>query len=150
MTETSQEILERARERGQQKGLAYFGEVTPAEAWELAQRGSARIVDVRTAAEWQYVGHIPRSELIEWRRFGADKPNPDFARELEQKVPKSDVVLLLCRSAQRSHAAAAVATAAGYSKVLNILEGFEGDLDANGQRGRVSGWRKAGLPWVQS
>lgn len=150
MTDTSQEILERARQRGEQKGLAYFGEVTPAEAWELAKRGDARIVDVRTAAEWQYVGHIPQSQLIEWRSFGADKPNPNFASELAAQVPKSDVVLLLCRSAQRSHAAAAVAAAAGYSRVLNILEGFEGDLDTDGQRGRVSGWRKAGLPWVQS
>lgn len=150
MNDSSQQILERARQRGEKKGLAYYGEVTPAEAWALAQRGDAQIVDVRTSAEWQYVGHIAQSQLVEWRRFGADKPSPDFVAELEQKVPKSDVLLLLCRSAQRSHTAAAVATAAGYGKVLNILEGFEGDLDPNGQRGQVGGWRKAGLPWVQS
>lgn len=150
MSDATPDILARARERGQAKGLAYFGEVTPQEAWTLAQRGDARIVDVRTAAEWQYVGHIPGSELIEWRAFGAVAPNPEFVNALAAKASRDDTVLLLCRSAQRSHAAAALAAAAGFNRVLNILEGFEGDIDEHGHRGNRGGWRKAGLPWKQT
>jgi rhodanese-related sulfurtransferase len=150
MDDPTQAILERAADRGRKAGLGYHGAVTPIEAWTLLQRGDAKLIDVRTEAEWQYVGHIPGSALVEWRRFKATAPNPDFVPELRSQVDPQTPVMFLCRSAQRSHAAAAAAAAAGYETALNILEGFEGDIDGDGHRGSLGGWRKAGLPWVQS
>jgi rhodanese-related sulfurtransferase len=58
--------------------------------------------------------------------------------------------MFLCRSGVRSHHAAIAATEAGWAETYNILEGFEGDKDANGQRNRSGGWRACGLPWNQS
>ncbi len=142
-------LLGRARGRAIARALPYFGAVTPAEAWALADAGAAKIVDVRTAPERDYVGHVPGSAHVEWRAYGATSPNPDFVAQLAAHASRRDAVLLLCRSGQRSHAGAIAATAAGFERVLNILEGFEGDLDDTGQRGRLGGWRKAGLPWVQ-
>jgi len=146
---TQHEILARAAQRGRDKGLAYHGEVTPAEAWALHRAGAARIVDVRTRAEWTYVGRIDGVALVEWRAFGAAQPNPDFIGQLREHAPADRPVLFLCRSAVRSHAAAQLAHGAGWT-TLNVLEGFEGDLDAHGRRGTLGGWRRAGLPWVQS
>jgi len=75
--------------------------------------------------------------------------NPRFVREVEQKVKKTDVLLLLCRSGKRSALAARALTEAGFENVFNIDEGFEGELDEKQQRGRLGGWRSHGLPWVQ-
>jgi rhodanese-related sulfurtransferase len=75
--------------------------------------------------------------------------NPRFARELEAKVSKESCVLLLCRSGKRSALAAEVAAKAGFLKVFNILEGFEGEIDTQQHRGGSDGWRYHGLPWVQ-
>ena len=143
-------IFSRAAERARAKSLPYFGEVTPAEAWALMRAGAARIVDVRTHAEWTYVGRIDGTPLVEWRALGAQQTNPDFLAQLAEQVTPDVPVLFLCRSGVRSHGAAQLATQAGYTRAMNILEGFEGDLDANGHRGTVGGWRKASLPWVQS
>lgn len=144
------DIFAKAAERARGKALPYFGEVTPAEAWALMRAGAARIVDVRTHAEWTYVGRIDGTPLVEWRALGAQQTNPDFLAQLAEHVTPDVPVMFLCRSGVRSHGAAQLATQAGYSRAINILEGFEGDLDANGHRGSVGGWRKAGLPWVQS
>ncbi|GAA5786738.1 rhodanese [Chitiniphilus shinanonensis] len=144
------EILKRARERGAQLGLPYSGAVTPAEAYQLARTlPTTRIVDVRTAAEWQFVGVVPGAELIEWKRFPEMSLNPDFLTQLKTKVDTQDVVLFLCRSGARSHDAAELAATHGYSEAYNILEGFEGDKDEGQHRNSVNGWRAAGLPWVQ-
>lgn len=143
-------IFARAAERARVKSLPYFGEVTPAEAWALMRAGAARIVDVRTHAEWTYVGRIDGTPLVEWRALGAQQTNPDFLAQLGEQVKPDVPVMFLCRSGVRSHGAAQLATQAGYTRAINILEGFEGDLDANGHRGTVGGWRKASLPWVQS
>ena len=142
-------ILERARQRGRELGLPYAGAVTPAEAWALHQAGAAQFVDVRTAAEWEYVGHVPGTQLVEWRRFGEKQPNAGFLEQLEDVAERDRPVMFLCRSAARSHNAAAVATQAGYETALNILEGFEGEHDAQGHRNTKSGWRFHGLPWIQ-
>jgi len=147
--ESPEAILERARSRGRELGLPYAGAVTPAEAWALHRAGAARFIDVRTAAEFEYVGRVPNSQLVEWRRFGESSPNPQFLQQLAQLAKPETPVLFLCRSAARSHNAAAVATQAGYKSAFNILEGFEGELDANGHQGTLGGWRKAGLPWRQ-
>jgi rhodanese-related sulfurtransferase len=96
------------------------------------------------------VGHVPDTRLIEWKRLPSGDRNPDFERELIREYSRDTLLLLLCRSAVRSHHAAEVAAGVGFNRVYNILEGFEGDLDAGKQRGLVGGWRKAGLPWEQN
>lgn len=148
--EGADDILKRASERGRAKALTYFGEVTPAEAWALMRAGAARIVDVRTHAEWTYVGRIDSTPLVEWRALGAQQTNPNFMTQLAEHVEPDVPVMFLCRSGVRSHGAAQLAAQSGYGRAMNILEGFEGDLDPNGHRGTLGGWRKAGLPWVQS
>ncbi|UXY16185.1 rhodanese-like domain-containing protein [Chitiniphilus purpureus] len=143
-------ILQRARERAGQLGLPYSGALTPAEAHLLMQQPvGATVVDVRTAAEWQFVGIVPGAELIEWKRYPGMAPNPEFLAQLKQKVDPQRVVLFLCRSGARSHDAAALAASHGYAEAYNILEGFEGDRDAAQHRNTVNGWKAAGLPWVQ-
>ncbi len=143
-------ILARAAERGRALGLAYAGAVTPTEAHHLQVARAARIVDVRTQPEWEFVGHVPGSVLIEWRRYGERGPNPAFLDALAATFGRDEPILFLCRSAVRSHHAADLARRAGFTRAYNILEGFEGDLDASRQRGRRGGWRAAGLPWEQS
>ncbi len=143
-------ILDRAAQRARDTGLPYAGAVTPSEAARLVDAGVATLVDVRTRFEHEYVGRVPHTPLVEWKALGAPGPNPRFVEELHALPDKRDHVLFLCRSGVRSHAAAIAATEAGYEHAYNILEGFEGDLDESGHRGVRGGWRKAGLPWVQS
>ena len=150
MQEPAEAIFEKAAERAKALGLEYAGAVTPQEAWDLIESGAADIVDVRTQVEYEYVGRIPGSTLVEWRKLGERTPNPRFTEELAAAFPADRPLLFLCRSAQRSHHAARAATQAGYARSYNILEGFEGELDNQGHRGTLGGWRKAGLPWVQS
>lgn len=145
------EILALAKARATDANLPYAGALTPQEAWELLQLiPEARLVDVRTSAEWNWVGRVANSVEIEWMQWPANQPNPNFLAQLTQQVDKEAVVMFLCRSGVRSKKAATVATEAGYTSAYDILEGFEGDLDANKHRNRIGGWRFAGLPWVQS
>jgi len=131
-------------------------QMTAAEAWAyLAANPNAQLVDVRTKAEWHFVGvtnldALDRQPvLIEW--VGLDgTPNADFTRQLSAAVSSDTSLLMLCRSGVRSLAAGNAALTAGYQTVINISDGFEGDLDANQQRGHLNGWRKAGLAWRQS
>jgi len=145
------DILVRARERAAQMNLPYAGALLPAEAQVLLeQMPGAKLIDVRTQPEWEYVGHVPNSVLVEWNTYPTGQRNQQFLQELESKVPKTDApVMFLCRSGARSHQAAVAATRSGYTSSFNILEGFEGDKDANGHRNSVGGWRFAGLPWTQ-
>ncbi len=149
-TPSADAILKTAAERAAAGNLPYAGAVTPAEAHALAQQGRARIVDVRSRFENEYIGRIPDTPLVEWKRWEDGKMNENFLSELQAKVGKDQPVLFLCRSGGRSHSAAVLAAQNGYAQAYNILEGFEGDLDASGQRNKIGGWRKAGLPWVQS
>ena len=149
-------ILDAARAYGADRELPYAGALPPADAWRLAQSSVATIIDVRSRFEHEFVGRVPNSELIEWRTYEngdngriTSRPNPDFIEELSRRHKPDEVLLLLCRSAVRSHNAAIAATEAGFTQVYNILEGFEGDKDATEQRGATAGWRKAGLPWIQ-
>ena len=143
------DIKKAANERGKKLGLSYAGALLPAEAHKLMQAG-AKLVDVRTKPELLYVGKVPSSVAVEWQTYPGNRENPEFIAELAAAVPKDQAVMFLCRSGARSHAAAEAATRAGWREAYNILEGFEGDKDANGHRSTVGGWRKAGLPWVQS
>lgn len=142
-------ILERARQHALATQLPYAGSVLPHDAWSLFSSGQAVLVDVRTAEERKFVGHVPESKHIAWMTGLSLLRNPRFVKELEIKVGKDAVILLLCRSGKRSAAAAEAATKAGFTQVFNVAEGFEGDLDPQRQRGAVNGWRRAGLPWVQ-
>ena len=125
------------------------GELTPKHAWALVQHGKAVLVDVRTAEERKFIGFVPKSLHVAWATGMSMVQNADFVRDLEAKVKKTDVVLLLCRSGKRSALAAQVAKEAGFAHVYNVVEGFEGDLDENSHRGTFEGWRFRGLPWVQ-
>lgn len=143
------DILSQARLRGQQSGVIYAGGVYPPEAWALFQAGAAQLVDVRSAEELRFVGHVPGGQHVAWMTGTALVKNPRFVRELEKIAGKDSVILLLCRSGKRSAAAAEAATLAGFTAVYNVLEGFEGDLDTQQRRGDSGGWRHWGLPWVQ-
>jgi rhodanese-related sulfurtransferase len=145
------EILKSAAARGRQMGLPYGGALTPSEAHEVWRNApGAKLVDVRTRAEWDYVGRIPGAVEIELVTYPGGRPNPGFLAELQGKVDKAAPVLFICRSGGRSHNAAMIAAQAGYTAAYNVLEGFEGDRDASGRRNTVGGWRVAGLPWSQS
>ncbi|HHX83891.1 MAG TPA: rhodanese-like domain-containing protein [Actinomycetales bacterium] len=135
----------------------YAGDLDPQQAWDmLAADPSAVLVDVRTSAEWQWVGGADLSSLgkrtvgVEWMRSSGE-PNGAFVDQLgEAGVGPDTPVLFLCRSGGRSAAAARAATAAGLGPAYNIAGGFEGDPDAEGHRGTVNGWKVDGLAWRQS
>ena len=145
------DILNQARARAAQLRVPYVGCVTPQEAHALLQAlPEARLVDVRTRAELDWVGRVPGAIEVEWNSWPGSVPNPHFTLELKRQLQEGAPVLFICRSGARSHAAAVAANAAGFSQCFNVLEGFEGDRDAGNQRGTLNGWRFAGLPWVQS
>ncbi|MGI4813819.1 MAG: rhodanese-like domain-containing protein [Janthinobacterium lividum] len=142
-------VLESARSVALSRGLPYAGTVSPQDAWTLFQSGAALLVDVRSAEERKFVGHVPDSLHVAWATGTSLTRNPRFVRELEAKTGRDSVVLLLCRSGNRSAQAAEAATKAGLTRVFNVAEGFEGELDAQQRRGANDGWRFRGLPWVQ-
>jgi rhodanese-related sulfurtransferase len=145
------EILNAARERARRMGLPYEGALLPAEAYQVWKTvPGARLVDVRTRAEWDWVGRIPGAIEIELLTYPDNRPNPSFLTELEQRIEKDAPVMFICRSGGRSHNAAMLAQQAGYRECYNVLEGFEGDKDEQGHRNTRGGWRVAGLPWVQN
>lgn len=135
----------------------YAGDILPQEAWRLLESDPrAALVDVRTQAEWAYVGVPDLSRLgkqavfVQWALFPNMNVNPHFAVQVEAAglAPEAPV-LFLCRSGVRSRSAAIAMTAHGFATCYNIATGFEGDPDAHRHRGSVAGWKVAGLPWVQ-
>lgn len=142
-----------------ERARAYAGDITSLEAWKLlSDNPDAVLVDVRTDAEWRFVGVPDLSSLgrevvyIEWNTTGGTY-NENFANELRERVPPAGAdaerpVIFLCRSGNRSIGAAEVATRLGITPAYNVLDGFEGHLNADGHRGDT-GWRAVGLPWKQ-
>jgi rhodanese-related sulfurtransferase len=138
--------------------LDYAGDISVADAWkQLESDPKAQLVDVRTMAEWNFVG-LPdlgavgrKVHCVEWQSFPTGAQNPGFVAEASAALgaDKSAPVLLLCRSGARSRAAAIALTRAGFEKAFNVAGGFEGDGDGEGHRGNVSGWKAANLPWRQ-
>lgn len=137
--------------------MSYAGDINPEQAWKLLSNNpQAVLVDVRTDAEWCFVGVPDLSSLghdvvyIEWNRVDGTR-NENFVAELLEQVPADGdrPVVFICRSGHRSADAAEAATEAGITPAYNVLDGFEGHLDAAGHRGG-SGWRAVGLPWKQS
>ena len=125
----------------------YAGDITAEQAWQWAEQGEAILVDVRTDAERAWVGYVPGGIAIALKQWPGMVPNPNFESDL-QALPNDKKLVMLCRSGVRSIVAAKRATELGF-EAYNILEGFEGDLDAHAHRGQSSGWRKSGLPWAQ-
>jgi rhodanese-related sulfurtransferase len=131
--------------------------VSPKESFAaLAADRNAQLVDVRTDAEWQYVG-IPdlrplgkQAVLVSWQYFPSGNVNASFVEELRDAgLDPSQPLYFLCRSGVRSMAAARAAAAAGFATVYNVADGFEGPPDARGHRGSVAGWKADDLPWRQ-
>ena len=131
-------------------------------AWKALQsQPRSQLVDVRTRAEWTYVG-IPdlgpvgkRTVLVEWQTFPDQAVDPRFAERLAGElkalgVKEDDELFFICRSGSRSLAAAKAMAAAGYQACHNVACGFEGPLDDERHRGSVMGWKASGLPWLQS
>ena len=138
-----------------------MGDVPVEEAWaRLRDEPRAILIDVRTRAEWAFVG-LPdlsslgkRIVLLEWQTFPDNRIDPQFAERLEaalaeQGTDKTSELYFICRSGGRSLMAARVMAARGYTRCFNVAEGFEGPLDPNRHRGAVSGWKAVGLPWIQ-
>lgn len=138
--------------------MTYAGDVSPKEAWEiLAKESKAILVDVRSQAEWTFVG-VPdlanigkRTVMLSWQVYPQMAIDPDFAAKLKPQLgaDTETPVLFICRSGARSRSAAQAATAAGFKRCYNVAEGFEGDKDGSSHRGQRGGWKAAGLPWVQ-
>lgn len=131
------------------------------EVWRrLEGDKAAQLIDVRTRAEWSFVG-LPdisrlgrRPFLVEWQGFPDNRVDPAFVVKLSQEldasgVDKANELFFICRSGGRSLLAARAMQAAGYARCHNVADGFEGPLDGNRHRGAVAGWKAAGLPWVQ-
>lgn len=126
----------------------------------LKDETNSLLIDVRTRAEWAFVGLPDLAKLgkgvltVEWQTFPDSRIDPDFVQRLADHLDrigaaKDAELFFICRSGGRSRMAAEVMAAAGYSKCFNVADGFEGPLDASRQRGRVAGWKSEGLPWVQ-
>lgn len=143
--------------------IAGIPQLAPAQAYETLSGGDAALVDVRTRAEWAWVGLPDLSPvgaqpvLVEWQRYPDMGRNPDFVAQVLGAVggePPAKL-LFLCRSGGRSQQAALAVAAAAAQQGLaiqccNVAEGFEGDLGPDGHRGVVNGWKVRGLPWRQS
>jgi rhodanese-related sulfurtransferase len=148
-------MIDRVGNTNAQSG-EFRGDVSPRQAWHALQsEPDAVLVDVRTYAEWAYVGGPDLSPLrkpvvrVEWLLFPTMLENTHFVPELQaQGIRPTQPVYLICRSGARSRQAAEVLAAQGYT-TYNVADGFEGHLDANGHRG-LGGWRADGLPWQQS
>jgi len=131
--------------------------VPPAQVWKaLRSDPHAQLVDVRTDAEWNFVG-LPdlapagkQAVLIQWQVYPTMHVNANFADQLKEAgcTPEQHLYFI-CRSGQRSMAAAEAAHAAGFLRAYNVAEGFEGPPDGAGHRGKVAGWKARDLPWRQ-
>ncbi|MEM7569478.1 MAG: rhodanese-like domain-containing protein [Pseudomonadota bacterium] len=137
--------------------MQYAGDVSALESWEMLQSvADSVLIDVRTAAEWTFVGITDLSSagkrplLVEWQSYPSMAVNTQFVADVSGQVGVDQAVFCLCRSGARSAAAAAALTAAGYSKAYNIAGGFEGDVGPDGHRGATNGWKASQLPWQQN
>lgn len=139
----------------------YAGDVDASETWErLANEPNSFLIDVRTIAEWTYVGMPDLSSvsksviLIEWQQYPHMGVNPDFAHSVASAITEnggdqSTEVYFICRSGVRSMAAAAALTSIGFENCFNVVGGFEGPPDNEQQRGNIDGWKAKELPWSQ-
>lgn len=134
---------------GPRPAQGYAGDVPPQLAYDWWRAGEAVLVDVRSDAEREWVGFVPGAVPLAWKQWPGMALNPAFDEGIRQAVPQGKKAVLLCRSGVRSIAAAKRAAELGI-EAYNILEGFEGNADDDGHRGRQGGWRLRGLPWRQN
>jgi rhodanese-related sulfurtransferase len=127
----------------------YAGDISPALAWAWVQAGEAVLVDVRTDAEREWVGSVPGAQSLAWKQWPGMAMNREFDEEIQALGAEGKNLVLLCRSGVRSIAAALRATELGLT-AYNILEGFEGNVNADLHRGQTGGWKFRGLPWRQN
>jgi rhodanese-related sulfurtransferase len=127
----------------------YAGDITPQTAAQWVATDAAVLIDVRSDAEREWVGYVPGAVPLAWKQWPGMAMNAGFDDALRAAVPQGKKAVLLCRSGVRSISAAKRATQLGI-EAYNILEGFEGNPDAEGHRGRIGGWRFHGLPWKQN
>lgn len=132
-----------------QPAEGYAGDISPAMAWAWVQAGEAVMVDVRTDAEREWVGFVPGAQPLAWKQWPGMAVNKDFDAGIQALGGDGRKLVLLCRSGVRSIAAAQRATELGLT-AYNILEGFEGNPDAQAHRGQTGGWKCHGLPWRQN
>jgi rhodanese-related sulfurtransferase len=131
--------------------------VPPVQVWEALRKDpKAQLVDVRTDAEWNFVGLPDLSSAgkqvipIQWQIYPNMQHNAAFVDQLKETGFTADHhIYFICRSGQRSLAAAQAAQRAGYPHVYNVADGFEGAVNSSGHRGVVAGWKAKGLPWCQ-
>ena len=143
-------------------GATYAGDVSCIEAWNVLKSDeTALLIDVRTQAEWAFVGVPVLTEvgtepiLIEWQSFPTMARNMDFDRLVMQAVAqqggdKQSKLFFLCRSGARSQSAAILMSEQGFPNCFNVADGFEGPLSPDRRRGTTGGWKSLGLPWAQS
>jgi rhodanese-related sulfurtransferase len=142
-------------------GEVHIASVSVEEAWTRLKGGARSVlIDVRTIAEWAYVG-LPdlstigkRPVLVEWQGFPDDRLNTAFVERITEALTpigadRDSELLFICRSGQRSLKAAQAMAAAGFKHCRNVADGFEGPLDPNRHRGQLGGWKAKGLPWAQ-
>jgi rhodanese-related sulfurtransferase len=145
--------------------MSYAGDVSCSDCYSaLSQDQSSSLVDVRTQAEWVFVG-IPDLDglgkmvhMVDWQVYPTMQVNSEFVSMVQDRLEnentgdedvKNRKIFCICRSGVRSIAAAQALTASGFTQAYNVLSGFEGDPDHNGQRGKQSGWKFDELPWRQ-
>lgn len=144
-------------------GASPVAEDVPVEAaWRRLSEGSDTVlIDVRTRAEWAFVGYPDLASLgkeivlVEWQSFPDSRPNQAFVAELSERLAalgasQDTELYFICRSGVRSQSAAQAMLKAGFTRCFNVAEGFEGPLDDARHRGARGGWKSKGLPWVQS
>jgi rhodanese-related sulfurtransferase len=132
-------------------------QIDPQQAYDLLQEDARAVVlDVRSTVEFTHVGHPTGAVHVVWKEGPGWETNPNFVDEVRTRLdgraepPEQTPILAICRSGQRSNAAAEALAAAGFTELYNIVEGFEGDRDREGHRSTINGWRYRGLPWEQS
>ena len=137
--------------------MSYKRNLLPKMAIERLQNNpQALFVDVRSKAEYKYVGYPENSILIPWIDDPDWEPNPEVfsdlvMQELDGRENLSDTeIILICRSGFRSNEALKCLENKGFTQVSHVASGFEGDLDENDHRGNLNGWRHDGMPWSQS
>jgi rhodanese-related sulfurtransferase len=145
---------------GASRTMTRITQITSPEAFEqLSQDPQAVLIDVRTESEWMFVGipEVPSGQalFLSWQTYPGMAVNDAFVERLTDALGGGEAdrdrsLLFLCRSGGRSQAAAAAMADAGFTACSNVSDGFEGDIDGERKRGRMSGWKASGLPWVQS
>jgi len=139
--------------------------VTAKEAYDMWQKDQQKIkiIDCRTPEEYAFIGHAPMATNVpskfmtyawdEKKKEYAMKPNPNFVKEVKQRFAKDDTILVMCRSGQRSAPSVDLLAKAGFTKVYNITDGFEGDKikdpqSPNHGKRMKNGWKISNLPWT--